>query len=162
MFWPLIGAICGLPWLYYDPQNIIYPTLISAICVNWKGKEWQERRRKSHICKRLATLTVCGCIYLFLWSAAIYLNASITTKDGEQVPVREAVNNFFNSPAWQETKDTLKQLYDYYQVHGWNKVWEEFVQALDPEGETHAYKVNLGGEMIYKIRTYSRVQRYLL
>jgi len=75
-----------------------------------------------------------------LLSTAIYYNATITTK-GETVPLREAVQNFFNSKAWKETKETLSQLYNYYTHHGWRALWEEFLTAFDPQGEAHAYEV---------------------
>lgn len=76
-----------------------------------------------------------------MWGVAIYQTASITTKDGEEIPLREAIPNFFNSPAWAEMKESLKQLYKFYQVHGFERLWEEFVEKLDPTGEAHAYKV---------------------
>lgn len=76
-----------------------------------------------------------------MWGVAIYQTASITTKDGEEIPLREAIPNFFNSPAWAEMKESLKQLYRFYQVHGFERLWEEFVEKLDPTGEAHAYKV---------------------
>ena len=74
-------------------------------------------------------------------SAGIYYNATITTKEGETVPLREAVHNFFTSPAWKETKETLNQFYTYYSHHGWKALWNEIVDALDPQGEANAYKV---------------------
>lgn len=74
---------------------------------------------------------------------ALYFNASITTKEGETVPLREAVHNFFKSPAWKETKQTMYQFYAYYQHNGWRKLWQEIVDALDPQGEANAYKVSI-------------------
>ena len=38
-------------------------------------------------------------------------------------------------------KDTLKKLYENYKDKGWQKVYEDFVEAMDPEGERNAYKV---------------------
>lgn len=78
-----------------------------------------------------------------MWGVAIYQTASITTKDGEEIPLREAIPNFFNSPAWAEMKESLTQLYKFYQVHGFERLWDEFVEKIDPTGEAHAYKVEL-------------------
>ncbi|XP_067933292.1 dnaJ homolog subfamily C member 22-like [Watersipora subatra] len=92
------------------------------------------------LCKRLFYLSLIGAIYLGAVSSSIFYNATITSK-GETVPLREAVENFFTSPAWKETKDTLNQLYNYYKHHGWKTIWEEIVSAMDPQGEAHAYEV---------------------
>ena len=125
MKFPLTGAYIGLPWLLYDSQNLVYSALISAIFVNWKGKEWDKNPQKPRkgFCRRLSTLTLCGLIYLTLWGATIYLNASVTTKDGQEIPLREAIPNFFNSPAWADT------------------MWEEIMDKLDASGEDSALKV---------------------
>ncbi|KAK3082625.1 hypothetical protein FSP39_000660 [Pinctada imbricata] len=143
MKWPLIGAYIGLPWLLYDSQNLIYSSLISAVLVNWKGKQWdlEAHRPKRGFCKRISILSACGTIYLILWGGSIYFNASITTRDGESIPLREAIPNFFNSPAWADTKETFKQIYDYYKIHGFSKMYEEIVEKLDPTGEANALKV---------------------
>lgn len=72
----------------------------------------------------------------------MYYNASVTTKDGESVPLRVAMHNFFKSPAWAETKDTIKQIWAYYKHNGWKSIWQEIVSAFDPQGEANAYKVS--------------------
>ncbi|XP_061189329.1 dnaJ homolog subfamily C member 22-like [Saccostrea echinata] len=140
--WPLIGALCGVPWILYDTANFIYSAVLSAIFVNWKGKQWNtEVGNNRPFCKRFISLCFCCLLYSTLWGVVIYQTASITTKDGEEVPLREAIPNFFNSPAWAEMKESLKELYKFYQIHGFEKLWEEFVEKLDPTGETNAYKV---------------------
>ena len=79
---------------------------------------------------------------MFLWGTAIYFNGSVTTSDGEEVPIREAIPNFFKSPAWEESKRTVEQLYEFYKLHGWEKIWEQVVEAMDPTGEANAYRVS--------------------
>ena len=155
MKFPLIGAYIGLPWLLYDSQNLVYSALISAIFVNWKGKEWEKNPQKPRkgFCRRLSTLTLCGLIYLTLWGATIYLNASVTTKDGQEIPLREAIPNFFNSPAWADTKQTFRHIYEYYKVHGFNTMWEEIMDKLDASGEDSALKV---GYVLYSKLLFSQ------
>ena len=71
----------------------------------------------------------------------MYYNATVTTSDGEEVPLRVAINNFFSSPAWKETKETLHTIWLHMKAKGWRNIFEEIIKAVDPEGETNAYKV---------------------
>lgn len=66
---------------------------------------------------------------------------------------KDAVVNFFNSPAWREMLDTIYHLYEYTKLHGFANLYREFINALDPEGESNAYKVRI---FLLKIR----FQRY--
>lgn len=143
--WALLGAYISLPMLSLDSgNNLVYSSLLSAIFVNWKGKEWnRDYTKRRGVCKRICILTLCGLVYLTLWSSVIYFNAKITTKEGDEVPLREAINNFFTSPAWEDTKKSFKDLYNYYQHHGWENLWNRVVDSLDPLGENKAYKVIL-------------------
>lgn len=86
-------------------------------------------------------MVTCAAIYGSLWSSVLLHNTYVTTSDGEKVRLKDAVTNFFSSPAWSHTKETLLQLYQYVQKEGWEEAWKEFVVAIDPEGETHAFKV---------------------
>ncbi|XP_067931671.1 dnaJ homolog subfamily C member 22-like [Watersipora subatra] len=140
LVWCLLSSAIVLPLtLLYGHEHIFYASLASSSCANYTVK-WRMRRRRSGLCKRLFCLSLIGAIYLGAVSSSVYYNATITSK-GETVPLREAVENFFTSPAWKETKDTLNQLYNYYKHHGWKTIWEEIVSAIDPQGEAHAYEV---------------------
>ncbi|XP_076089334.1 dnaJ homolog subfamily C member 22-like [Mytilus galloprovincialis] len=140
--WALLGAYISFPMLTIDSgNNLVYSSILSAIAVNWKGKNWnRDYIEKRGLCKRVFVLTVCGLLYLSLWSSAIYFNATITTKEGDEVPLREAINNFFTSPAWADTKESFRNLYKYYQEHGWENLYNKIVDSLDPLGESKAYK----------------------
>ena len=59
-----------------------------------------------------------------------------------QVRLKDAVNNFFTSPAWEDMKNTTAQINHILWTKGFGPAWEELVIALDPEGETNAYRVN--------------------
>jgi len=143
--WAAFGSCITIPMPTVDSENnLVYPVILSAIFVNWKGKEWNKNFiKKRGFCKRICILTVCGLLYLSLWTSAIYLNAKIITKDGDKVPLRDAVHNFFTSPAWEDTKEQFRNLYKYYQLHGWENLWKEIVAVLDPLGEGKAYKVKM-------------------
>ena len=123
---------------------LIYSVFSSAIFVNWKGKGWNKNfMRKRGFCKRICILTVCGLLYLSLWTSAIYFNANITTKDGDDVPLRDAVHNFFTSPAWKDKNERFRNLYRHYQFHGLKDLWNETVTVFDQIGEGKAYKVKM-------------------
>ena len=59
-----------------------------------------------------------------------------------QVPLREAVENFFNSPAWKEMKQSMHDLYQFCNHNGWNICWSQLIELIDPTGESHAYRVS--------------------
>ena len=60
-----------------------------------------------------------------------------------QVLLREAIWNFFSSPAWAETKDSMGKIYEELMMDGFWRAWDEFKIQIDPEGETNAYRVSL-------------------
>ena len=136
-----ISTVLTLPLYWHNPTQLSYGAFASAILVNWKGKGWRHTKQKTSFIKRAAILVTCAAIYGSLWSSVLLHNTYVTTSDGEKVRLKNAVTNFFNSPAWSHTKETLLQLYQYVQKEGWEEAWKEFVVAIDPEGETHAFKV---------------------
>ncbi|XP_013397686.1 dnaJ homolog subfamily C member 22-like [Lingula anatina] len=139
--WAMLGSGILYPWYLTNTGALAYSAITSAIAVNWKGKSWKPKKKKRGLCIRLFLLSLCCAIYVSLWISAFYFNAYITTKDGESVKIRVAIHNFFKSPAWAETKSTFKQLYEFYKLHGFGRLWEQLVDALDPEGENNAQKV---------------------
>ena len=118
-----------MPMLMMDSGNnlhihVVYSAILSAIFVNWQGKGWNKNFiRKCGFCKRICILTVCGLLYLSLWTSAIYFNANITTTYGDKVPLRDAVHSFFTSREWEDTKEHFRNLYRHYQFHGWQNLW---------------------------------------
>ena len=137
----LVGTILTLPLYWHMPDQLSYGAFLSAVLVNWKGKGWRHTKRKTSFIKRVAILATCAIIYGSVWSSILLHNTYVTTSDGERVRLKDAVTNFFNSPAWSHTKETMWQLYKYLQENSWEEAWKEFVLSIDPEGETHAYKV---------------------
>lgn len=115
-------------WLKYDA--------ITGVTDHWWGH--RSLLRSHSVAVYFSSFHITGAV-----STSIYYNATVTTKDGETVPLREAVQHFFNSPAWKESKETMKQIYEYYKHHGWKAIWKELVSAFDPQGEAHAYQVGV-------------------
>ena len=70
----------------------------------------------------------------------VYFNAKIVN-DGEEIPVREAFQNFLKSPWWTDLKQSLIDLWNFAQQHGWIETWRQIIELSDPYGENNAYKV---------------------
>ncbi|CAH1790331.1 unnamed protein product [Owenia fusiformis] len=142
MKWPLIGAYITFPILLYGAEYMLYTVLASAIAANWKGREWRRTYpEKSHVCKRFLILALCCTLYTSTWMSMFYNNVYVTNEMGEKIRVKDALKHFFNSPAWKQTKESLHDVWEYYQQHGWEKMYEKIVEQLDPLGEENAYKV---------------------
>ena len=138
----LLGSFLGFPFFINDPSNLTYMGLISAITVNVKGKSWRLEMPDRHICKRLGVVSLCVLVYTSLWCSTLYHNAYVSTADGERVKLSEAMGNFFKSPAWADTKETMWRLWGEFLEKGPRGFYEEFVIAMDPEGELHAHRVS--------------------
>lgn len=102
---------------------------------DWK---YQKNYEAKKFCKRLALCTMFFFLFCGLCASYIYFNASIETEDGETVKVREAVNNFLNSPAWQEMKHSLWEVWREFQREGWEGAKKTLFALADVEGEEHA------------------------
>lgn len=142
--WPLLGSAIATPWLLNGSESMSLCALFSAV-IAAKKREWRvEPYRvpgKCRLLKRILVLSLCGSLYLSLWTSVLLLNVKVTSNDGTQVPLREAVENFFHSPAWKEMKQSMHELYQFCQHNGWNTCWSQLIELIDPTGESHAYRV---------------------
>ncbi|XP_060582035.1 dnaJ homolog subfamily C member 22-like [Ruditapes philippinarum] len=142
--WCILGAAISTPWLLLESPSVICAPLFSSLMANYK-REWDiEKETPTGVCnfiKRVIVLALCGCIYMTLWGSVICFNMHVTTSDGMQVPIYEAIGHFFESPAWKDFKKTMNDLYEFCQVNGWDTCYQQLVEHLDPTGEAHAYKV---------------------
>ncbi|CAD5115861.1 DgyrCDS4801 [Dimorphilus gyrociliatus] len=139
--WCLIGAYGGSVFFLFDYSSA-YPILLCAVLSNWKGKSWKPiGLKRAHCAKALSIMFIIMAIYSLFLTLALYQNATVETKDGEKILLKDALHNFFTSPAWKDTKSTLQELYNTYQEHGWVEMWKMLQIQLDPEGEANAYSV---------------------
>ena len=83
------------------------------------------------------TFKKCHCLYSFENFCSLLSYVFIYP----QVPLREAVDNFFHSPAWKEMKQSMQELYQFCQYNGWGTCWSHLISLIDPTGESHAYRV---------------------
>ena len=114
----------------------------------------QERKKtplcnKCPCCKRMLILFMIYGVFITLCGSFVYFNATVETEDGEIIKVRDAIDNFFNSPAWQQIKSAfwvlLVDIYESWKTGGYEEAWNKFKYLADIEGEDHAY-VELGLE----------------
>ena len=144
--WCLLGACIGTPWLLMKTQSLVMSPLAAAVIAHKKSKWDPYKRQRKGCCsffQRIFVLSMAGFIYFSMWTSVVYFNVHVTTSEGEQVPIYEAVNNFFRSPAWKEMKKTLNDLYTLCQTNGWGTCYERFIESMDPAGEASAYSVSI-------------------
>lgn len=143
----LIAAYVTYPIRYviYDESYWLTFTLVaSALAFDYFSKDFdrQPRKRRS-LKKRCFYLSIGICIYLSVWVAFFYFNGKISDGEGEEIPVHEALHNFFASSWWTDLKQTLSDIYTYAQHHGWYEIYKQIIESLDVDGEQKAYKVTL-------------------
>lgn len=148
----IIGAYLGEVAFGYhhilleDPQTSLAASVSMLFSVfAW---EFDRRPRAQHLvqggrchgcCKRVAVWTLVVVVFSSLLVSAIYFNASITTDKGETIKVREAINNFFKSPAWKQLKKSfwanVWDIWDEYWKGGWESAYRRLMVLADFQGE---------------------------
>lgn len=152
-----IGRERGKPWIAILVSYVTYSTRwyffddsiwlsIMVFSTAWifdsYSKEWDRRLpRKKSLGRRVSILLVCGVIYLSLWGSYFYFNGKVTDSNGDEIPVHEAIQHFFTSALWTDLKQSIYDLYQYAQHHGWYEIWKQIIDLSDPQGEQNAYKV---------------------
>jgi hypothetical protein len=136
--------LVGEPHLLGGDSN---PILVAGVAMLFSTYSWEWRRHREKVtCDRcLLVLALVYCVFFGLCCSFLYFNASVETEDGETIKVRDALENFFNSPVWQQIKTAfwtlLADIYHSWRTEGYEKAWSKFVQMADIKGEDHAYDV---------------------
>lgn len=146
VFWHcLLAAYVAYPirYLIYDETYWLSATLVvSALVFDHCSKEFERGPKKRRSLKKRFFLFSTGvCIYLCIWSAFFYFNGKIPNGEGDEIPVHEAVQNFFASSWWTDIEQTMEDIYIYAQHHGWYEIYRQIIESLDMDGEQKAYKV---------------------
>lgn len=141
-WWPFLGAYMTSPMYYITTNSVFWSSMCSAYFFNKFAKKWRRTppKPKSGALKRILILTLCGLLYLSLWSSWLYFNCSVVDRDEQETKCRDAARNFFQSPIWKEFSTVFGDLWRYAQHHGWSGIWRELVDAMDPQGEVNAIK----------------------
>ena len=148
----IIGAyvgelLFGTTFILDDPT----PSLAVVVSMAFSTYGWEFDRSPQGLptqggackncCKRLGVWTLAFLIFYGLTGSYFYFNASVTTEDGETIKIREAVNNFLQSPAWEELKQSVWKIFEDYQKEGWNGAKRRMVILADVEGEERSQTV---------------------
>lgn len=130
-------------YFVYDETYWLSSVVVaSTLAFDYFSKEWLITPPKRRSFKRrVATLYVCGFIYLALFASYFYFNGKITDSDGDEVPVYEALTNAFKSPWWTDLKNSFSETWRYAQHNGYYETWKQIIDLLDADGEQNAYKV---------------------
>ena len=166
---PLLGCYLTLPAYLYGMNVVSWTTILGNIIINSQllrinlstgaycfKRQW---RRPGKVQKtwytRLLILSICGSLYLAMWSSYIYFNAEVV-HNGDKIKLRDAVGNFIKSPAVkvlscqvqnllcynliQEFWRNLQGLWQHMLHNGFWSTWTQLVDSLDPFGEKNALK----------------------
>ena len=136
--WPLIAAYMTAPLYFFNLNPVFITSLLATLAFTRYSLQWRRTPQKS-ISKWLVTLAMFA--YLMLWISWFCFNCTVTDKNDEIIKCRVAVGNFFNSPAWLEFRMVLRNLWDFIQIKGISGLWNEIVEALDPQGEKNALRI---------------------
>ena len=134
--------LMGEPHFLLKESNSLFAAGVSMLFSTYG---WEFRRQvKRHSCfKRFLVVLMIYGIFVGLCGCYIYFNASVETEDGETIKIRDAIDNFFNSPAWQQIKTAfwvlLSDMYESWRTGGFDNAWSKFKNLADIEGEDHAY-----------------------
>lgn len=146
----LLGACIPLPILLLSAKLdtfLTYSCLCSVIITNLYGKQLRPHTTQSapdtaKPYQAWLALSAANILMIIMFVSAMYHNCSVTTRDGVEIPLREAFHNILVSPAWAEFRHTVKHLVHCLVHHGLHKFIYELRIVLDPEGENSAYRVS--------------------
>lgn len=132
-------------YFIYDESLWLTCTLAaSALAFDHWSKDFdREPPKKRSLKKRCLCLSAGIVIYLSVWCAFFYFNGKISDGEGGEIPVSEALHNFFSSPWWTDLKQALADTWTFAQHHGWYEIYKQIIESLDVDGEQNAYKVCL-------------------
>jgi len=135
---PLLGCYLTLPAYLYGMNVVSWTTILGAYCFK---RQWRTPAKSSRTWyARILVLTLCGSLYISMWSSYLYFNAEVV-HNGDKIKLREAVTNFIKSPAVQEFSRNLHLLWQHMLQNGVWSTWSQLVESLDPFGEKNALTV---------------------
>merc|ERR1719228_1534117 len=133
-----LGCALTLPAYLYGMNVVSWTTILGAYCFK---RQWRTPTKSSRSWyTRIMVLTLCGSLYLSMWSSYLYFNAEVV-HNGDKIKLREAVANFLTSPAVQEFSRNLHLLWQHMLQNGFWSSWSQLVDSLDPFGEKNALTV---------------------
>lgn len=118
-------------------------TLAAIFAFNRYSSRWRkEEKRKGgnrNILVRIIIITCAIALYFALWSSWLYFNCKIEDSEtNEMISCREALNNFFTSPAYQNFSQAIWMLIEHVRHEGIINLWKQIMNDFDISGRTNA------------------------
>ncbi|XP_065187590.1 dnaJ homolog subfamily C member 22-like [Sycon ciliatum] len=107
-----------------------------------------RRASKSSACKRFTVLLLGLSIYGAVMGGVLLFNAEVTNEEGQQIKLFDALKNFYNSPAWDQTWESFGKIYeeatreeteyDRENHDRWERFFSKFKDVFDVDGQQRA------------------------
>lgn len=138
---PLMAAYAvAVPCLYIRIQIGTLSTLAAVAVFIRNSQQWRLKpERKKNIFTRILILSLCVALYMALWSSWLYFNCQIEDPETkEPIKCRDAIQNFFNSPAFTNLSEAIWMLVEHTRHQGLASLWREMMQEFDMSGKNNA------------------------
>ena len=146
--WPLLGSYIGyatynlLQFEMFYLYSAVLTTLFLEWNINWDVDYYKNKKNlKKSFLRRAFTLSALSCFYVILISLFVWNNASLTV-NGERVPLKESVKQYFQSEKFLKLYEGLNVLWNFYQAHGLTKLYYHLFYDGDALKISNAYDVS--------------------
>jgi DnaJ homolog subfamily C member 22 len=136
--WPLMGSYLalGISAIRGNYSNTyIYCAILGTLFLNW-NIDWDyerlEKKKKSRSCK-LVKRTIIFVMYsgLIMTIIGFYVINNLTYEvDGKPVTLKEGLKSFFNSKEFNQIREAINMLYNFYQAYGFKQLVYRFLYGL--------------------------------
>lgn len=139
---PLLAAYLSIipsRFLNLPPETLT--TLFALIAFNWYSKKWRTKpAKKRSVIIRVLIITISLVIYMAFWSSWLYYNCTIENDSNtkEIISCREALINFYQSPAFANLSQAIWMLVEHVRHNGFINLWREFIDEFDLSGRSNA------------------------
>ncbi|KAH8291735.1 hypothetical protein KR018_012631, partial [Drosophila ironensis] len=120
-------------FIFYEEFLTLLTTSVVATAVfNTFSKQWRSQPpRRGSPGGRSLKIGTAVVIYCALWTSFLYFNATTEDGNGKDIPVREALRDFWKTDWWPEWKTKLYDTYINCQRDGWFQTIKELLESED-------------------------------
>lgn len=143
LFYPFVGSLVIIPVLLFNgSRSMTTASSLTTWLTRSKGIQWRHVAIPNKNCKegkkplyKIVFLYLVACsIWLVIVATGLYMNGSITLKDGEKLSVKEMLVNFTSSQQFQIIK--------IYYHSGFGRLWRDIYDSCDFLNKYSAYSVS--------------------
>lgn len=151
--WPLLGSNLGFTIRYYfyniRPVNVYFVFLAPVLAtfllnwnISWDKKYLEKKKTNEKLYKRILKFVTLVSLFLVLFGVYSLNNFKIKDKDGNMLTLKEAATDFYNSEKFKELRNSLTQIWNFYQMHGLSKLIDQMFYGGNREAMNRSYSVN--------------------